>query len=276
MNARSGIGRVASLLIAWAAASHLLGPGYAHADAVQVSDVTFAEDFNGPAGSPPNPDLWTIDVGPSAVHGWERGSLQTYTDSAENVRLDGYGNLVIEARQPDPEADSIYTSGRIVTRGKAAFGFGTLVARIKFPAGQGLWPAFWLLGTDIDSRGWPDCGEIDVMELINSGTEYNVALHGPNADVTHTGPTADLSDDFHNYWVTRRADSITVGVDQATLASFTPDTLPPDARWVFNGPMFVLLNVAVGGDWPGPPDASTPFPAAMTVDWISFEPLNEG
>jgi beta-glucanase (GH16 family) len=263
----------AVLSVSALAAQLVLGPSGAGAEVGPVATGPISEEFSGPVGSPPNPDLWTIDVGPSAVHGWERGSLQTYTDAPENVRLDGSGHLVIEARRSDGDFGSDYTSGRIVTRGKLSFGLGTIVARIKFPAGQGIWPAFWLLGSDIDSVGWPQCGEIDVMELINKGTEYHVALHAPGADVTRSGPTADLSDQFHSYWVTRTRGSITVGVDDRALAWFNPATLPPDSRWVFDGPMFLLLNVAVGGDWPGPPDSSTAFPAAMIVDWISYEPL---
>ena len=253
-----------------------LGVGCARAEVTPVASGPVAIDFNGPAGSPPDPGLWTIDAGPSAEHGWERGSLQTYTNSPENVRLDGSGNLVLEARRSGAEAGGAYTSGRIVTRGNLAFGFGTIVARIKFPSGHGIWPAFWLLGSSIDDVGWPWCGEIDVMELIGDAAKYHVALHAPNADINRTGPIADLSGGFHNYWVTRKPGSITIGVDQQALAWFDPASLPRDSQWVFDGPVFLLLNVAVGGDWPGPPDTSTPFPAAMTVDWISFRPSDEG
>ena len=238
------------------------------ATATPVHAGPFAEEFSGPAGSMPNPKHWSAEVGTSAEHGWEKGSLQTYTSAPDNVRLDGSGNLVIEARKT---ADG-YTSGRLVTRGKIAFGLGTLVARMKLPSGQGLWPAFWMLGVNIDTVGWPASGEVDIMELINTATVYNIALHGPDTDVERKGEIADLSTDFHIYWVTRRADSITVGVDDVALAHFTPESLPEGAPWVYSAPMFVLLNVAVGGDWPGPPDQSTPFPAAMVVDWLSFEP----
>lgn len=229
----------------------------------------FTEDFNGPDGSLPDPQRWAIDVGPSAVHGWERGSLQTYTDSPENVRLDGQGNLVITARNDGGN----FTSGRVVTRGKLEFGFGTVSARIKLPTGQGIWPAFWMLGANIDEVGWPQCGEIDIIELINEPNTYHVALHAPGGDPEAKGPIADLSADFHDYWMTRTEDSITIGIDDDALASFSPESLPPDSPWVFGGPMFVLLNVAVGGTWPGPPDETTVFPATMIVDWLRFAPL---
>lgn len=278
MTARSRMIRAASVcIVPILAAQVAIGSACtAWADVTPVASGPFGDDFDGPAGSPPNADLWTIDVGASSEHGWERGSLQTYTDSPDNIRLDGQGHLLIEARKSGAEGEGGYTSGRLVTRGKLTFGFGTIVARIKLPAGQGIWPAFWMLGANIDSVGWPQCGEVDVMELINTGTSYNVALHAPNADVNRTGSIDDLSGGFHNYWVTRQKDSITVGVDGGALASFTPASLPPGSPWVFNDPMFVLFNVAVGGDWPGPPDSSTPFPAAMVVDWFSFQPLNEG
>lgn len=233
--------------------------------------TAFLEEFNGSAGALPNPQYWTVDVGASAEHGWEQGSLQTYTDSAENVRLDGDGHLLIEARN---DGDNHYTSGRLVTRGKLEFGFGTLVSRIKFPTGQGIWPAFWMLGSDIEAVGWPQCGEIDIMELINDASTHHVALHGPGTDAQATGPIADLSNDFHNYWVTRTENSVTIGVDARVLKSFNRGGQPPASPWVFNDPMFVLLNVAVGGTWPGPPDDSTPFPATMLVDWMRFVPLN--
>ena len=247
--------------------------GYPTAEATAGSLVAtpFLEEFNGPAGALPNPEHWTIDVGESAEHGWEEGSLQTYTNSADNIRLDGDGHLLITAREG---GDNYYTSGRLVTRGKLDFGLGTIVARIKFPTGQGIWPAFWMLGSDIEAAGWPQCGEIDVMELINDATTYHVALHGPDTDAEASGPIADLSNDFHNYWVTRTEDSITIGVDADVLESFNPGTLPRESPWVSSDPMFVLLNVAVGGTWPGPPDDSTSFPATMLVDWLRFVPLN--
>lgn len=243
------------------------GVGAAAASGTLVTGPFF-DDFSGPAGGRPNPAYWSFDVGPSSVHGWESGSLQTYTDSPDNVRLDGYGNLVIEARR----SDDGYTSGRLVTRDKLQFPLGTIVARIKFPAGQGLWSAFWMLGVDIDDVGWPECGEIDIMELINTGTKANVALHAPGADVEKKVPIDDLSQGYHNYWMTRTEDSVTVGVDEDTLANFNAESFP--SPWIFNRPMFALLNLAVGGDWPGPPDPSTPFPASMSIDWFSYKPLD--
>jgi beta-glucanase (GH16 family) len=231
------------------------------------------DDFDGPAGAPPNPRYWGYDLGsPGAAN----NEMQVYTNSPDNVRLDGQGHLVIEAQK----TQNGYTSGRIVTRGRVDMMYGTLAARIKFPAGQGIWPAFWTLGSNMASAGWPESGEIDIMELVNSGSTYHVTLHGPqgNSDylggdgVGTSGPIADLTNDFHEYWLHWQPDNITIGVDGTTLATFTPSSLPPGARWVFNHPMYAVLNVAVGGDWPGPPDASTPFPATMLVDWVRYTP----
>jgi beta-glucanase (GH16 family) len=237
------------------------------------------DNFDGPVGSPPDPALWDLDLGP-----WRDDGLQTYTNSPDNVRLDGDGHLVIQAR---PSSDG-YTSARVVTRGKLPMQFGRVSARIKFPSGQGIWPAFWLLGTDYhpdNFTAWPECGEIDIMELINNGRTYHSTLHGPQGDTDYfgggaasgkvvgtSGPIEDLTTDFHDYWLDWRPDYIAIGVDDRTLATFTPASLPPGGQWVFNRPMYALLNIAVGGPWPGPPDATTPWPATMLVDQFVYSP----
>jgi beta-glucanase (GH16 family) len=238
-------------------------------------DPQVFDDFLGPAGSRPDPKYWGYDIGPSAVHGYEAGSLQTYTDSTDNVRLDGQGHLVIEARR----SGSNYTSGRLVTRGKLSMLYGRISARIKMPSGQGLWPAFWLVGPG----RWPQSGEIDIIELPSKATIYNTTIHGPISgtgaqDVDSTqqaqfsGPIDDLSTDFHEYWVRWIPDNITVGIDQQILGVFTPSALRAGSQWVYDHPMYAVLNVAVGGHWPGPPGESTPFPATMLVDWFRFDP----
>jgi beta-glucanase (GH16 family) len=141
--------------------------GHASASAGAVFD-----DFDGAEGSRPNSASWDYDPGnPSPAN----HQLQNYTDSPENIRLDGQGHLVIQAIR----SGNGYTSGRLVTRGKVDMLYGRLTARIKMPKGQGIWPAFWMLGSDYGNIGWPECGEIDLMELVNVGTTYNVTLHGP-------------------------------------------------------------------------------------------------
>ena len=243
---------------------------------VQAAQAAVFDDFDGRAGSLPNPALWNYDIGPHQDAG-----LQVYTESPDNVRLDGVGHLVIQARR----TSAGYTSARAITRGKLNMHYGKVAARIKFPSGQGIWPAFWMLGSNYPEVGWPRSGEIDIMEIVNTGTTYHITLHGPQGDTDYfggaessgqvvgtSGPIADLSADFHTYWLDWQPYVITIGVDDATLGMFTPESLPTGAEWVFDRPMFALLNIAVGGPWPGPPDASTQFPATMLVDWFRYTP----
>jgi beta-glucanase (GH16 family) len=141
-----------------------------------------------------------------------------------------------------------------------------------------LHPAFWLLGSNIKSVGYPLCGEIDVIELIDSGTKYYNAIHGPlqsdlsnQWQLSHDGePSSNLADGFHTYQVYREADLIQIGIDGRTVGEYTRSSIPADARWVMDNPMYLILNIAVGGSWPKPVDPSTEFPAAMLVDWIRF------
>ena len=230
------------------------------------------EDFNGPAGAPPDPAYWSYLTGT----GWDIG-VENYVTAG--AYLDGQSRLVIQA----VDTGNGYTSGRVQTRKKLSFGYGTITAHIKMPSGQGLWPAFWLVGADQDTTPWPQCGEIDVIELISNATTYYTTLHGPingmpentgegTQQAQLTGPIADLSTDYHNYWVTRMPDSITVGIDAKTLGTFTPQSLPPGAQWVYNRPMYAILSMAVGGSWAGAPDDSTRFPATMLVNWLRWDP----
>ncbi len=255
------------------------------------ADGVVVDGFDGAAGARPYDGLWSYELGNGVGEG-----LQTYTDALDNVRLDGQGHLVIEAR---PASNGGYTSGFLDTKGKLDMMYGTMTARIKFPAGQGIWPAFWMLGSTFsratwnapDRTGWPGCGGIDVMEFASGAGTYHAALHGPQGALDYykgsstpwrvvgvSGPAsgivgpADLSADFHDYWVTREPDLIIIGIDEHVIGTFSPASLPPGAEWVFNEPMFALLNVAVGGPWPGPPDATTPWPATMLVDSFRFVP----
>ena len=229
--------------------------------------TTVFDDFDGPAGASPDSDKWDVVEGT----GWDSG-VEDY--SWDNAVLDGNGNLTIQARKTEDG----YTSGRVQTKGKESFGYGTLIARIKMPSGRGLWPSFWLVGADEDSNPWPVAGEIDVVELVSDPTTQYSSIHGPMAHAWDSLQDqiitrgADLSGDFHDYWITRSADSITVGVDDTKWGTFTPDSLPAGATWVFNKPFYVILNLAVGGGWAGLPDGKTDFPATMLVDWVNWEP----
>lgn len=225
------------------------------------------DNFDGPAGAPPNPAKWTVIEG----KGWDRGS-QTYT--RDNAFLDGNGHLVLRAvRHGDG-----YDSGRVETRRKMSFGYGTLIARMKLPSGQGLWPGFWLMGADEDVHPWPAAGEIDVLEQVSDPRTRYSSLHGPienvadylQAQIVGKGP--DLSADFHDYWLIHKKNLIMVGMDNEVWGSFLPSSLPATAKWVYNKPLCLIMSLAVGGQWPGQPDDSTRFPASMLIDWVHWQP----
>jgi beta-glucanase (GH16 family) len=164
----------------------------------------------------------------------------------------------------------------LLTKGKWSWTYGRMEARIKIPRGKGLWPAFWMLGANIDSVNWPTCGEIDIMENIGSepGTVHGT-LHGPGYSGSqgiggpYTLPAgAAVADDFHIFAVEWQTNLVQWFVDGQPYFSVTPANIPSGTTWVFTGPQFILLNVAVGGDWPGSPDGTTTFPQRMTVDYV--------
>ncbi|MDV8068831.1 glycoside hydrolase family 16 protein [Rhodococcus sp. IEGM 1366] len=233
-----------------------------------------SDEFDGAAGQPPNPALWGFDVGGG---GWGNQEKQVYTDSVDNASLDGNGNLVLQARRTDKG----FTSARIVTRDKFTFTEGTLAARIKFPMSPGIHPAFWLLGEDLETVGYPESGEIDIMELVHDGAEFHNAVHGPWVDpaahsegkwkMSSDGPLgSDASEDFHIYEVMRTVDSISIVIDGVVVGDYLRSEAPEGAKWVFDKPFYVLMNIAVGGEWPGPTDITTSDVSTMTVDWIRY------
>jgi beta-glucanase (GH16 family) len=239
--------------------------------------VVWSDEFNGAAGTAPDATKWTYDLGGG---GWGNQELEVYTDRRDNSFQDGEGHLVIRAIK---DASGGYTSARIKTQGKFAIRYGKIEARIKIPFGQGLWPAFWMLGADLDTVGWPKCGEIDVME--NIGKEPAIVhgtVHGPGYSGAG-GISAQyelagwprLADDFHVYAVEWLPQLVEFFIDGISYAKVTPASLPKGAAWVYDHPFFLLLNVAVGGRWPGNPDASTTFPQTMLVDWVRVSQRSE-
>jgi beta-glucanase (GH16 family) len=216
-------------------------------------------------------------------NGWGNNELEYYTNRTQNAHLQG-GNLVITALAENfTGSDGVtrdYTSARLKTQGKFSQTYGRFEARIKIPYGQGLWPAFWMLGSNIDQIGWPNCGEIDIME--NIGKEPAVVhgtIHGPGYSGAqgigspYSLPSGRFADDFHVYAVEWETNAIRFYVDGNLYATRTPAELPAKAQWVYNTPFFLLLNVAVGGGWPGNPDGTTVFPQTMTVDYVRvYEP----
>lgn len=253
-----------------AAALVLACAGCAEEDAGPEFGILWQDEFEGPAGQLPDSTRWQFDVGTD----WGNAQLEYDTDRPENVSLDGDGHLAIVAREED-FAGQPYTSGRIKTKDLFEQTYGRFEARIKLPVGQGIWPAFWMLGADIDQVGWPQCGEIDIMEY--RGQEPRVlhgTIHGPgyqgNAALgsRHVLAQGGFQFGFHTFAIEWRPDSITWFVDGREYHSVTPAQLPPNTKWVFDHPFFILLNVAVGGRWVGDPDAATQFPQTMLVDWV--------
>jgi beta-glucanase (GH16 family) len=236
--------------------------------------LTWSDDFNRGAGAPVDRGRWNFDVG---SHGWGNEQLEYYTDSTRNAVHDGQGHLVVTVRKENPGGYVCpygacrYTSARMVTNGTFAQRYGRFEARMKIPRGQGIWPAFWMLGDDFDEVGWPASGEIDVMENVGkeAGTVWATA-HGPGYSgaegITKGKKIAEpLANDFHTYAVEWSPGLIVWYLDGVAYHRVTPADLDGDA-WVFDKPYHLLLNVAVGGAWPGPPDASTVFPQEMLVD----------
>ncbi|HEX7362402.1 MAG TPA: glycoside hydrolase family 16 protein [Bryobacteraceae bacterium] len=232
--------------------------------------LVWSAEFNGAAQTLPDAAKWTYDVGGG---GWGNRELETYTKKPENVSEDGKGHLVIRAIEAAPGK---YTSARIKTQGKFTVEYGRIAARMKIPRGQGIWPAFWMLGASIKSAGWPACGEIDVME--NIGREpalVHGTIHGPgysgSKGISHQYALPDdppLWKQFHVYSIEWSPAAITFLIDKAPYATVKPSDLPPGTHWVYNKPFFLLLNLAVGGQWPGNPDNTTQFPQSLLVDWV--------
>jgi beta-glucanase (GH16 family) len=239
--------------------------------------LTWSDEFSGADGLAPDPAKWTYDVG---GNGWGNRELEYYTNRKENARIER-GNLVITAIQENyTGADRVtraYTSARLKTQGLFVQAYGRFEARIKIPEGQGIWPAFWLLGEDIRAVGWPKCGEIDIME--NVGKEpatVHGSLHGPSTTAHTSDRTSTfslpagqkLADAFHLYAVEWEPGVVRFYLDSNLYATFDSSQWPAGGTWTFDHPFFIILNVAVGGDWPGSPDATTKFPQAMLVDYV--------
>jgi beta-glucanase (GH16 family) len=232
--------------------------------------LVWQDEFQGPAGGLPDSSFWGFDIGTD----WGNAQLEYDTDRPENCSLDGAGNLAITARQETYQGRS-YTSARINTWQRFEQTRGRFVARIRLPVGRGIWPAFWLLGSNFGAVGWPECGEVDIMEyrgqepLIVHGSLHGPGYSGGRAVTQRFVKSGDGFDaDFHVFEVEWSRDRITWKIDDAAYASVTPANLPPGGRWVFEHPFFVILNVAVGGHFVGPPDATTVFPQTMLVDWV--------
>ncbi|GAA3439811.1 glycoside hydrolase family 16 protein [Kutzneria kofuensis] len=266
--------RRVAVAVAAAAAAVLSCVTSATATAQPQLTATFTEDFNGSAGSAANGSRWNYETGDN-VNNHER---QWYTSGAANGALDGNGHLVITAKKEGGHncwyGPCQYTSARLTTANKFSAQYGHVEARMQIPRGQGMWPAFWMLGTNIGDPnvGWPKCGEIDIME--NVGFEPNTVhgtIHGPGYSgsggigAAYSGPV--FADGFHTYAVDWAPNSIKWSVDGHVYETRTPADVHGNA-WAFNHPFYIILNLAVGGYWPGDPNGSTPFPAKLVVDYV--------
>lgn len=230
--------------------------------------LVWKDEFDGPAGQSPDASKWTYDIGTD----WGNQQLEYDTDRPENVSVDGNGNLAIVARR-ESFAGSAFTSARITTKDLFEQAYGRFEARIKMPWGPGIWPAFWLLGANIDEVEWPQCGEIDVMEY--RGQEPNLihgSVHGPGysggeAVTKSFGFEKDRFDvDFHVFAIEWGEDYIRYFVDETLYFEVEPEDL--DGEWVYDHEFYIILNVAVGGNYVGFPTSDTPFPQTMLVDWV--------
>jgi beta-glucanase (GH16 family) len=237
---------------------------------VQPSKTVFSDDFH---GTRLDNAKWTTETG---NHGWGNRELQTYTSDAGNVLVEADRLAITARRERVSGRPDSFTSARLNSRFSAAYGH--IEARIRTPAGAGLLPAFWMLGADSNHLSWPNCGEIDIMENLGQREPATVyaSLHGPDQRgepwqlTTSLDTNRQLADDFHTYTLDWWPNSIQMSFDGRAYASFTPADLPPGQRWSFDKPYYLLLNVAVGGDWPGAPSPELHFPQSMQVDYVRW------
>jgi beta-glucanase (GH16 family) len=225
--------------------------------------LVWSDDFS---GTQLNMNNWTHELGNGCsvgVCGWGNNELESYTSDPANIFVSN-GTVTIKALN---NAGS-YTSARIKTQGKVNLQYGRIDVRAKLPYGQGIWPAIWMLGEKITSVNWPACGEIDIMELVgHEPQKVHGTVHYSNDGYKNsTGSTSltsgDFSDQFHVFTIIWEKNKITWYVDNKSFKTFETTVA------TFNNPFFFILNVAVGGNWPGSPDVSTSFPQEMVVDYV--------
>ncbi|MGC9357253.1 MAG: carbohydrate binding domain-containing protein, partial [Anaerolineae bacterium] len=246
--------------------------------------LAWSQEFDDAAGTAPDSNVWTHEIGDGALNdiiGWGNSELQYYTDSTDNAATDGAGNLQITISEVNTETTDLvchygpceYTSARLISADKVEFAYGKIEARVKVPDGAGLWPAFWMLGTDIGDVGWPQCGEIDIMEYVGKApNEVFGTLHGPGysggngfGDIYDFG--YPVADDYHTFTIEWAPDEIHWYVDGINFHNATPADVAPN-EWVYNHPFYIILNLAIGGNFGGPVDPSLTFPREMLVDYV--------
>ena len=231
-------------------------------------NLIWSDEFEGPSGQSPDTSKWVFDIGTD----WGNRQLEYDTGRPENVSLDGDGNLAIVAIE-ESYAGQSYTSARIKTQDKFESAFGRFEARMKMPYGQGLWPAFWLLGANFEEAGWPQCGEIDIMEYRGQEpTIIHGTIHGPGYSgsqgigSSYVLSNARFDTAFYTFAVEWDLNRIQWFVDDEPYQTITAQDVP--GEWVYNHPFFIILNLAVGGGYVGSPDANTQFPQTLLVDYV--------
>ncbi|MEQ1553903.1 MAG: glycoside hydrolase family 16 protein [Ferruginibacter sp.] len=242
--------------------------GYTTPTTYAGKTLVWADEFN---GTTLNLTDWNQETGNN--NGWGNNELEYYTNSTKNTFVSN-GNLIIEARK-ELIGGFNYSSGRMTTQNKKVFTFGRIDIRAKLPVSKGMWPALWMLGSNISSVSWPQCGEIDIMELVGTNpNRVHSTMHWKNAGGTHSSngsnytlPSGNFSDQFHVFSLVWSNNSLLTYVDDILYATTTNVNVSP-ATYPFNANQFFLFNVAVGGDWPGSPDATTLFPSRMFVDYV--------
>ena len=247
----------------------------------QTPREIFADEFAGAIGTSFDSSKWTAEIGGG---GWGNEELQYYTGAIDNVRHDGNGNLEIRAMPSIADARCWYgmcrfTSARLITKGKFDFKYGRVEARIKVPDGSGVWPAFWMLGKDIDTVGWPHCGEIDIMEFLGKepktiyGTIHGLGYSGASGISRSVSLPKNASDAFHTFAVEWSENDIRWFVDGKQFSKLSKKDIPKGSKWAFDRPHFLIINFAVGGKWPGNPSTSTIFPQSMLIDYVRVTPI---
>lgn len=238
---------------------------------VTFRNLVFADEFD--VDGAPDPNVWAFDIG-TGQNGWGNNELQFYTNRPENIIVQN-GYLIITARKEQFQGSG-YTSARIKTQNLFSQKYGRFEARIKLPLGRGMWPAFWMLGSNFEQVGWPQCGEIDIMEYLgNRPTEVFGTLHGPgfagaeSIGKKYTLPTGRFDTDFHVFGVEWTENHINWYVDNVLYSQLTRKDIEDEGgQWVFDTDFFMLLNLAVGGNLPGSPNTETLFPQRMIVDYV--------
>ena len=232
------------------------------------NNLVMSDEFD--VNGKPNSEIWNYNIG-TGNNGWGNGELQYYTDRTENVTVQN-GVLLITARKESFNGSS-YTSARLLTKGKFEQAYGRYEARIRVPYGQGIWPAFWLLGANSDTVVWPQCGEIDIMEYRGQNpTTILGTVHGPGYSGGNSiSKSYNLLNDrfdtgFHVYGIEWGPEYINFYVDDVLYNQITPSDVT--GEWVFDKPFYIIINLAVGGSFVGSPNSETVFPQTMLIDYV--------